>query len=69
MARGPIELPPAVARAFVRDMQAFFAEEDPHERDQIAVLQLRSLQVHWNRKPPLEDVRRMFDDMKEHLRK
>jgi hypothetical protein len=31
MPRKPIELPPAVARAFVKDMRAFLAEK---ERDQ-----------------------------------
>jgi len=28
----PIDLPPAVARAFVKDMRAFFAEEDKHKQ-------------------------------------
>jgi hypothetical protein len=26
--RKPLELPPAVTRAFVKDMKAFFAEDD-----------------------------------------
>jgi hypothetical protein len=32
MPRRPIELPPAVARRFVEDMRAFFAEESPIAR-------------------------------------
>ena len=36
MPRKPIELPPAVARAFVRDMRAFFADKDSIKRDEIA---------------------------------
>jgi hypothetical protein len=32
----PIELPPAVARAFVKDMRAFFAEKSATKRDEIA---------------------------------
>ncbi|WP_316234946.1 MULTISPECIES: hypothetical protein [unclassified Bradyrhizobium] len=65
MARGPFELPPAVARAFVRDMQAYFAERDPHKRDQIAVVQLRSLQDHWKGKLRLDDIKKLFEEMRE----
>lgn len=61
------DLPPEVARAFVRDMMAYFAEEDPIKRDQIAVLQLRSLQDHWNGKLRLNDVKDMFAQMQKHL--
>jgi hypothetical protein len=32
----PKELPPEVAKAFVRDMRAFFAEKDAIKRDEIA---------------------------------
>ena len=32
----PIELPPEVARAFVKDMRAFFAETHAIKRDAIA---------------------------------
>src|ERR1044071_9130860 len=35
MLRKPIELPPAVAKAFVRDMKAFFKAKG-HEADEIA---------------------------------
>lgn len=67
MARGPIEIPPEVARAFVRDMEAYFAEPDPIKKDVIAVLQLRSLQDHWSGKLRLDDVRRMFLEMRKQL--
>ncbi|WP_316171050.1 hypothetical protein [Bradyrhizobium sp. SZCCHNRI1058] len=60
------QLPAAVARAFVRDMQLYFDEHDPIKRDQIAVLQLYSLREHWHRKLSLNDVKLMFDQMRDH---
>ena len=33
MARKQLELPPAVARAFVKDMKAFFAEQNRYNRN------------------------------------
>jgi hypothetical protein len=33
--RKPIELPAAVARSFVKDMRAFYAEPNPINRDEI----------------------------------
>jgi hypothetical protein len=68
MAGRPTELPPDVARAFVDDMKRYFAEKNPIKRDEIAVLQLRSLQAHWKGKLRLDDVRRMFMEMREHLK-
>jgi hypothetical protein len=41
-----LDLPPEVARAFVDDMRAYFAEENPIKRDGIAVRQLRALREH-----------------------
>jgi hypothetical protein len=38
-----LELPPAVARAFVRDMRAFHAEKSPIKRDEIASRQIHVL--------------------------
>ena len=46
MTRKPLDLPPAVARAFVKDMKAFFAVEDGNKQDAIAVRQLRALREH-----------------------
>ena len=43
IARKPLDLPPAVARAFVDDMRAYFAEENPIKRDGIALRQLHAL--------------------------
>lgn len=39
MPRKPIELPPAVARFFVNDMCAYFAETSTIKRDEIAARQ------------------------------
>jgi hypothetical protein len=36
MLRKPVELPPAIARAFVRDMRAFFKAKDQLKQDEIA---------------------------------
>ena len=41
--RKPLDLPPDVARSFVQDMRAYFAEDNPIKRDGIAVRQLRAL--------------------------
>jgi hypothetical protein len=47
MPRKPIELPPEVARAFVRDMRAFFAAgHDQIKKDEIAARQLWLLKQH-----------------------
>jgi hypothetical protein len=70
MPRKPIELPPAVARAFVRDMKAFFAEKNQIKADEIAARQMRVLQEYQG---PLEkavripDVREMFLQMKDEV--
>ena len=65
--RQPLELPPAAARAFWVDLRAYWAEEDGHKRDAIAVRQLHSLKEHQSRneKPlRLSDVKAMFVEMK-----
>jgi hypothetical protein len=41
----PLELPLKVARAFIRDMQAFFEARTQPERDEIASRQLHALQA------------------------
>jgi hypothetical protein len=38
--RKPLDLPPDVARAFVPDMRAFFAEKNPIKRDEVAARKL-----------------------------
>jgi hypothetical protein len=40
------ELPPTVARAFLKDMRAFFAVSDPGKRDEIALRQMHALWEH-----------------------
>jgi hypothetical protein len=69
MPRKQLEVPPAVARAFVEDMRAFFAEKNAIKRDEIAARQLHVLRAY---NPPrakklhLSDVREMFLQMKDH---
>jgi hypothetical protein len=63
-----IDLPPAVARAFIEDMQAYFAEENRYRQDAIAVRQLHALkQYQGPREKPLRlsDVKAMFRQMKD----
>jgi hypothetical protein len=40
--RKPLDVPPAVARAFVEDMRAFFAEKNRYKQDEIALRQLHA---------------------------
>jgi hypothetical protein len=66
----PIELPPAVARAFVRDMHAFHAEKSPLKRDEIASRQihvLRQYQGKCERPIKLHQVKELFHAMKGEL--
>ncbi len=68
MPRKPIELPPAVARAFVRDMNAYFAETNLIKRDEIAIRQLVALNEYLGRRErPLRviDVKEMFPQMRD----
>jgi hypothetical protein len=65
MPRKPIELPPAVARAFVKDMRAFLAEENAIKRDEIAARQLHALKQHYAGKLRQFDVKEMFLEMKD----
>jgi hypothetical protein len=67
MRRGQLNLPPNVARAFWNDLRAYWAEDDGHKRDAIAVRQLHLLKEHHSpRDKPLRlsDVRAMFLEMK-----
>jgi hypothetical protein len=68
MPRKPIEMPPEVAQAFVRDMRAFFAAPAGPKRDEIAVRQLHALNTHrgQGKKLRLSDVKRMFLEMRDH---
>jgi hypothetical protein len=66
MPQKPIELPPAVARAFVKDMRAFLAETSPLKRDEIAARQLHALKQHYRGKLRLFDVKEMFLQMNDY---
>jgi hypothetical protein len=71
MIRKSLDLPPAVARAFVDDVRAYFAEENPIKREGIAVRQLRALREHQGpreKKLRLSDVKEMFEQMKNHAK-
>ncbi len=69
MPRKPIELPPEVAKAFVRDMRAYHAAGvDQIKKDGIAAQQLRVLCEYLgprDKKLRLIDVREMFEQMKD----
>jgi hypothetical protein len=66
----PIDLPPAVARAFVTDMHAFFAAGGTGpEADGIAARQCHALREYQGpREKPikLHEVKQMFHAMKDH---
>jgi septin family protein len=64
----PLELPLKVAKAFARDMQAFFEEENAIKRDEIAARQLHALQAFQKPREKglrLADVKEMFLQMKD----
>jgi hypothetical protein len=63
------DLPPAVARGFVRAMQDDFIEANPIKRDAIAAHQLDVLKRYQGpreKKLRLSDVKAMFEQMKNH---
>jgi hypothetical protein len=63
----PLELPPGVARDFIRDMRAFFAAGyDTIKADAIAAQQLHLLREHYPGKLRLTDVKEMFLQMKDY---
>lgn len=68
--RRPVDLPPDVGSAFVEDMRAFFAEDNPIKRDRVAVRQLRALREHQGpREKKLRlSVKAMFLEMEQSLK-
>lgn len=69
MLRKPPEIPPKVARAFLKDLRAFLAEESQLRQDEIAARQchaLRQFQGPREKKLRLTDVKQMFLAMKDH---
>jgi hypothetical protein len=65
--RKPIELPPEAAKAFVRDMKAFF-KASGHEADEIAAEAGWRLKQHLPRGTQLRisDVKELFLQMRDH---
>jgi hypothetical protein len=62
-----LDLPPEVARAFAKDMKAFFAESDKTNQDAIAAHQISALQRYEGpreKKLRLSDVKEMFTEMR-----
>ena len=71
--RAPLEIPPAVARQFIADMQAYYAEDDAVKRDEIANRQLHALrcETNWSgsgRDHPVR-LKALFEQLKDHLRR
>ena len=70
MRNKPIELPPDVARVFIRDTNSFFAEKSPLKRDEIASCQihvLRQFQGKHERPLKLHQVKQMFEELREQI--
>ncbi|MFZ5692426.1 hypothetical protein [Bradyrhizobium sp. 5.13L] len=65
--RKPFELPPGTGRAFVEDMEAFFAADTELKRDEIAARQLHILRQHYTGKLRLMDVKQMFFRLRKEL--
>jgi len=64
----PLELPPEVAKAFVRDMKLFF-KATGHEADEIAAKQAWLLKNHLPRgaKLRIADIKELFHQMRDHV--
>jgi hypothetical protein len=70
MPRKLIELPPAVARDFLADKRAFFAETSSIKKDEIAARQAWLLNQHLkpgDKKLRVIDVKEMFVQMRDQL--
>jgi hypothetical protein len=68
MTRLPLNLPPEVAKRFMRDMRAFLAEPKAIKRDEIAARQLHALNQHLrprDRRLRLVDMKELFQLMRE----
>jgi hypothetical protein len=68
MLRKQLELPPEIAKAFVRDMRAYFKAKGQNKRDEIAARRrsaLSEFQSPRDAKLRITDVVKMFREMKE----
>jgi hypothetical protein len=66
----PLNLPHDVAKAFLADMLAYFAEEDGIKRDALAAKQAWLLNQHRRPRERMlrtDDVKQMFVEMRNHL--
>jgi hypothetical protein len=69
MPRKQLEVPPIVARTFVKHMRAFHAEKNAIKRDEIAghaAFLLEPYQSPRQRRLRLPDIKEMFEAMKDH---
>jgi hypothetical protein len=57
----PLQLPPEVARRFINDMRAFYAEPNAIKRDFIAGRQLQALRLR------ITDIFEMFQEMRDQV--
>jgi hypothetical protein len=65
----PLDLPMEVAKAFAKDMKAYFAEPNAIKRDEIAARQLQALRRYnprWGKKLRITDVIEMFQELRDH---
>jgi hypothetical protein len=67
MMRKPLEIPPDAARAFVRDMKAYFRTKDLYKRTEIAAKQSWLLQQHMphGTRVRIGEVRELFARMRD----
>jgi hypothetical protein len=68
MPRKNLDLPMQVAKAFVKDMKAYFAEPNAIKRDEIAGRQMFALRQYQSvgEKPVrIPDIKQMFEEMKD----
>jgi hypothetical protein len=71
MIKPNMNLPPAIARRCVDDMEAFYAEPNAIKRDEIAARQLHALREHRRPRDPnlrLSDVKQLFARMREYIK-
>ncbi len=69
MVRRPIDLPPAAARTFMEDLQAYLNASTGLEKDAIAARQLRTLREFVPGRLRLMEVRELFETMSQELSK
>src|SRR5260370_13722978 len=70
MTKRNMNLPPDIARRFVEDMEAFYAEFNAIKRDEIAARQLHALREHRRPRDPnlrLSEVKQLFARMREYI--